>query len=223
MNIAFLCTGNGSFFKFIYQNRNLLCHVENILLFSNKECGVMSDFSNYSNAKIFHAADSRKFENLALKWLVAKQVDFVFLSCNKILRYDLLEYFGEENKRMFNCHPSLLPKYIGLDSCKRSFEHGDEIYGATIHYVTKEVDKGEIVARCALKKSDVDFRDYMHRLFVNQAVLYLDFVYKVSLEYDFKVLEGFSEESSLGFTPSLILDCQRMKFFNALDDKLLIK
>lgn len=221
MNIAFFCTGNGSFFKFIYQNRNLLNNVDNILLFSDRECGVMSDFRDYSKAKIFRAADSKKFESLALKWLIANRVDFVFLSCCKILRYELLEYFGEE-KKMFNCHPSLLPKYIGLRALQRSFESCDEIYGATIHYVTKEVDSGEIVARCALRKYDEDFLSFRHRLFVNQAVLYLDFVLKVSLGENFKGLESFNK-SALGFTPSLSLDCKNVKFFNPLDYKLLIK
>lgn len=222
MNIAFFCTGNGSFFKFIYQNRNLLNNVDNILLFSDRECGVMSDFRDYPNAKMFHTPDSKEFENLALKWLIANRVDFVFLSCCKILQYELLEYFGEENKKMFNCHPSLLPKYIGLRALKRSFENCDEIYGATIHYVTKEVDGGEIIARCALRKSDADFSSFRHRLFVNQAVLYLDFVLKVSLGNDFKGLESFNK-SALGFTPSLSLDCRNVKFFNPLDYKLLIK
>ncbi|WP_104722755.1 formyltransferase family protein [Helicobacter mesocricetorum] len=221
MNIAFFCTGNGSFFRFIYQNRNLLEKVENILLFSDKECGVMSDFRDYPNAKIFYAADFREFESLVLKWLLANAVDFVFLSCNKILRYDLLEHFGEEKKQMFNCHPSLLPRYVGLDSVKRSFVGDDRLYGATIHYVTKEVDKGGIVARCVLKRCDSNLRDYTHRLFVHQALLYLDFVLKVSLGEGIRVLEDFNEESSLGFMPSLTLDYKSVKFFNALDYKLL--
>ncbi|MDE5591704.1 MAG: hypothetical protein K2I63_01930 [Helicobacter sp.] len=223
MNIAFFCTGNGSFFKFIYQNRNLLDNVNNIFLFSDRECGVMSDFRDYKYARIFHARDSMEFESLVLKWLVANQVDFVFLSCCKILRYELLEYFGEENKKMFNCHPSLLPRYIGLNAIKDSFANCDKIYGATIHYVTKEVDGGEIVARCALKRCDSNLRDYTHRLFVYQAVLYLDFVLKTSLGEDFKILGGFNKEDSLGFMPHLSLECEKVKFFNALDYKLLIK
>lgn len=223
MNIAFLCTGNGSFFKFIYQNRNLLNGIENILLFSDRECGVMSDFGDYKYARIFHARDSREFEDLALKWLIANRVDFCFLSCNKILRYELLEYFGEEKKKMFNCHPALLPKYIGLNAIMDSFRNCDEIYGATIHYVTKEVDMGEIVARCVLKRCDTNLKDYTHRLFVNQAVLFLDFVLKVSLEENFKILEGFNGEDSLGFIPHLSLECEKVKFFNALDYELLVK
>lgn len=48
--------------------------------------------------------------------------------------------------RLFNLHPSLLPKYKGLHSIKRAYEAGDEI-GVTIHEVTAEVDSGRIVAQ----------------------------------------------------------------------------
>ncbi|TLD84593.1 hypothetical protein LS70_003335 [Helicobacter sp. MIT 11-5569] len=220
MNIAFFCTGNGSFFKFIYHNKDLLERVDRILLFSDRNCGVIRDFKDLIPCEVF---DSKDFEKDALEWLLKYEVEYVFLSCNRILKYELLEYFGEDNKKMFNTHPSLLPKYIGLSAIKDSFESHDKVYGATIHYVTKEVDCGGIVARCALKRSDSDLSDYTHRLFINQAVLYLDFVSKVSLGEDFKVLEGFNVNSSLGFTPSLTLDCKRIKFFNPLDSQLLIK
>ena len=44
--------------------------------------------------------------------------------------------------RMLNIHPSLLPKYPGLDTHRRVLEAGDRWHGATVHFVTAELDAG---------------------------------------------------------------------------------
>lgn len=47
--------------------------------------------------------------------------------------------------RMFNIHPSLLPKYQGLNTHQRALDAGDKEHGASIHYVTPELDGGPVV------------------------------------------------------------------------------
>jgi phosphoribosylglycinamide formyltransferase-1 len=49
--------------------------------------------------------------------------------------------------RIVNIHPSLLPKYRGLDTHKRAIEAGDTISGCSVHLVTEDLDSGEILAR----------------------------------------------------------------------------
>ena len=49
--------------------------------------------------------------------------------------------------RIVNIHPSLLPKYRGLDTHKRAIEAGDAVSGCTVHLVTEELDAGDIVAQ----------------------------------------------------------------------------
>lgn len=46
---------------------------------------------------------------------------------------------------MFNIHPSLLPKYRGLHTHRRALEAGDTIHGASVHFVTEELDGGPLV------------------------------------------------------------------------------
>ena len=46
---------------------------------------------------------------------------------------------------IINVHPSLLPKYKGLNVVERAMEAGDEITGCTVHYVNEELDGGEII------------------------------------------------------------------------------
>lgn len=52
--------------------------------------------------------------------------------------------------RMLNIHPSLLPKYRGLHTHRRALEAGDAEHGASVHYVTAELDGGPVVAQAAL-------------------------------------------------------------------------
>ncbi len=52
--------------------------------------------------------------------------------------------------RVLNIHPSLLPKYPGLHTHRRALEAGDREHGASVHYVTAELDGGPVVARVSL-------------------------------------------------------------------------
>ena len=52
--------------------------------------------------------------------------------------------------RMLNIHPSLLPKHPGLDTHRRVLEAGDSWHGATVHFVTAELDAGPAIIRYRL-------------------------------------------------------------------------
>lgn len=52
--------------------------------------------------------------------------------------------------RMINIHPSLLPKYRGLHTHRRALEAGDEEHGASVHYVTAELDGGPVIAQARI-------------------------------------------------------------------------
>jgi phosphoribosylglycinamide formyltransferase-1 len=58
--------------------------------------------------------------------------------------------------RMINIHPSLLPKYRGLHTYRRALEAGDAEHGASVHYVTAELDGGPVIAqaRIAIQPGD---------------------------------------------------------------------
>lgn len=49
--------------------------------------------------------------------------------------------------RMFNIHPSLLPKYTGLHTHQRVLDAGDALHGASIHFVTEELDGGPLIVQ----------------------------------------------------------------------------
>ena len=53
--------------------------------------------------------------------------------------------------RMLNIHPSLLPLYPGLDTHERALKNRDKYHGASIHFVTSELDGGPIIMQARLK------------------------------------------------------------------------
>jgi phosphoribosylglycinamide formyltransferase-1 len=57
------------------------------------------------------------------------------------------EFTREWSGRILNIHPSLLPKYRGLDTHRRAIEAGDRVSGCSVHLVTDELDAGEVIAR----------------------------------------------------------------------------
>lgn len=60
----------------------------------------------------------------------------------------LTPWFVEEWRgRILNIHPSLLPKYRGLDTHRRAIEAGDRVGGCSVHVVTEELDAGEVLGQ----------------------------------------------------------------------------
>jgi phosphoribosylglycinamide formyltransferase-1 len=55
------------------------------------------------------------------------------------------EFVENYQGRMLNIHPSLLPKYKGLHTHQRAIDAGDEEHGASVHFVTPELDGGPVV------------------------------------------------------------------------------
>jgi len=66
----------------------------------------------------------------------------------KILSSEFIEHYPN---KILNIHPSLLPKYKGLNTHKRVLENNDDITGCTVHYVNHELDAGEIIVQKTVK------------------------------------------------------------------------
>jgi phosphoribosylglycinamide formyltransferase 1 len=56
-------------------------------------------------------------------------------------------FVDEWRARILNIHPSLLPKYRGLDTHARAIEAGDRLHGCSVHIVTEELDAGEVLGQ----------------------------------------------------------------------------
>lgn len=71
----------------------------------------------------------------------------------RILTHDFVEHY---TGRMLNIHPSLLPKFRGLNTHARAIEEGETEHGVTIHFVTPELDGGPLIIQA---KTPIDSDD----------------------------------------------------------------
>lgn len=60
------------------------------------------------------------------------------------------EFVAHYENRLMNIHPSLLPSFIGLDTHQQAIDFGVKLHGATVHFVTAELDHGPIVAQASV-------------------------------------------------------------------------
>jgi phosphoribosylglycinamide formyltransferase-1 len=57
------------------------------------------------------------------------------------------QFINKFNKKIINIHPSLLPKYKGLNTFKSVLENKEKLTGCTVHYVNKKLDSGKIILK----------------------------------------------------------------------------
>ena len=74
----------------------------------------------------------------------------------KILSHSFIQ---EYESRVINIHPSLLPSFKGLNAIQRAYERGVKISGCTVHWVSKGVDEGKIIAQLPVRIMDSDTLD----------------------------------------------------------------
>jgi phosphoribosylglycinamide formyltransferase 1 len=62
----------------------------------------------------------------------------------RVLKAPMLNAFP---RRIVNIHPSLLPKFPGLEAWRQALEAGEKLTGCTVHYVDEEIDHGDVIAQ----------------------------------------------------------------------------
>jgi len=80
-----------------------------------------------------------------VRMLQNADVDLVVLAgFMRVLKSPMLEAF---RRRIINIHPSLLPKFPGLEAWKQALAAGESVTGCTVHYVDEKIDHGDIIAQ----------------------------------------------------------------------------
>ena len=107
---------------------------------------------NANSAKI-SVGDTKKLIDLTKEF---KPKLIVLAGFMKILSHRFIQ---EYESRIINIHPSLLPSFKGLNAIKRAYERGVKISGCTVHWVSKGVDEGKIIAQLPVRIMDSDTLD----------------------------------------------------------------
>lgn len=66
------------------------------------------------------------------------------------------EFIKQYHHRLINIHPSLLPRYKGLHTHRQAIENADKIHGASVHYVSYELDSGPVILQAEVPVKDGD-------------------------------------------------------------------
>lgn len=88
-------------------------------------------------------ADRNDYDLALMQKIDHFQPDLVVLA--GFMRILTTEFVNHYLGRMLNIHPSLLPKYKGLNTHQRVIDAGEKEHGATVHFVTPELDSGPVV------------------------------------------------------------------------------
>ena len=145
-------------------------NLENLIKFSKKKISPISInliISNTSYAKglkyskkyniqkkVIFFKNKKLAEKKIFKILFKKNINLICLAgFMKILSKNFIKNF---KGKIINIHPSLLPKYKGLNAHKKAIENNDKYAGCSVHFVTAKIDSGKIIMqkKVRIKKND---------------------------------------------------------------------
>ena len=121
-----------------------------LVISNNKKAKGLNYIKNYKlNKFIVNYSNIKKAENNILKKLKKSKIEFICLAgFMKILSSNFIKRF---NNPILNIHPSLLPKYKGLNTHLRVINNNETFTGATVHLVTEKLDSGKIILQKKVK------------------------------------------------------------------------
>ena len=125
--------------------------IEISLVISNnkKAKGLIFSKKNNIEYKVFNFSEKKVAEIKILKFLKIKKIKLICLAgFMKILSKTFIKNF---KGKILNIHPSLLPKYKGLNTHKRVIANNEKFSGCTVHVVNSKLDSGEIILQKKIK------------------------------------------------------------------------
>jgi len=106
-------------------------------------------------------ADREAFDGAMIEAIDQHQPDLIVLAgFMRILTPGFVRHY---QGRMFNIHPSLLPKHKGLNTHQRALEAGDSQHGCTVHFVTEELDGGPLAVQAPIPVLPNDTADSLQQ------------------------------------------------------------
>ena len=145
-------SGEGSnlknLFKFSFKKKSL---IEIVFVVSNESKARGLIFAKKKNIKnkVFNFINKKEAENKILRELKKVKVELICLAgFMKILSKNFIQKF---KGKIINIHPSLLPRYKGLNTHLRAIKNKDKYSGCTVHFVSSKLDSGKIILQKKIK------------------------------------------------------------------------
>ena len=160
--VAVLISGRGTNMRALVEQAN---GYEVVLVASNKPHAAGLDWARDRGlptwAWVSKGVDKEEFDRLLSQALSDHRVGTVALA--GFMRILSPWFIGEWRGRIVNIHPSLLPKYRGLDTHARAIAEGDSISGCSVHIVTEDLDAGEVLGAAEVPIEPNDTADTLEQ------------------------------------------------------------
>lgn len=150
-----------------------------LIVSSNKRAKGLNFADRYKiKKKIYDFNNIKKSESLILKQLKINKISLICLAgFMKILSPNFIKKF---KGIILNIHPSLLPKYKGLNTHERVLQNKEKYSGCTVHYVNSRLDSGKIILQAKVKISKKDTSSSLKKKILKQEhLLYRKAIKKV--------------------------------------------
>ena len=171
---AVFISGAGSNFKNLIQfskQKKSPIKIE-IVISNNSRSKCLKFAKKYKIEKKIFKFDKKKLdETKLLKILRDKKIGLICLAgFMKILSKNFIKNF---KGKILNIHPSLLPKYKGLNTHKRVLDNNEKYTGCTVHFVSQRLDSGKIIVqkKIKIKKNDTP-KKIARRVLIEEHKLY---------------------------------------------------
>ena len=169
-NVAVLISGNGSNLQAIIDKFQKDEFVNVSCVISNKKDAyglVRAEKANIDHYFIDNKnfSSREEFEQAIINILNKYEPDLVVLAGFMRILSEL--FVNKYQNKLINIHPSLLPKYKGLDTHRKVLENQDDYHGVTVHFVDNTIDGGPILAqkRTLVETQDIkELEEKIHEL-----------------------------------------------------------
>ena len=162
ISTAVFISGRGTNLKSLIKfskKKNSPINIKLIISNNNKAKGLKYSKSYKIQKKVIDFKNKNIAEKKLLNLLSKKKIRFICLAgFMKILSKKFIKKFSG---KIVNIHPSLLPKYKGLNTHQKALKNNDKYSGCTVHYVTDKVDSGKIILQ---KKVKIKRKDSLNTL-----------------------------------------------------------
>ena len=149
---AIFISGTGSNLKSLIQfskKKNSPISIELIISDNPKAKGLKYGKIYKISKKVFNYKNKKIAEKKIISEIKNKKIKLICLAgFMKILSKDFIQSF---KGKILNIHPSLLPKYKGLDTHQRAVSNREKYSGCTVHYVNSKLDSGKIILQKKVK------------------------------------------------------------------------
>ena len=155
--VAVFISGRGSNLKNLikFSNKKNSPISINLIISNTKKAKGLKYANQYNiEKKVLNFNNNKINEKKNLDFLIKKEINFICLAgFMKILSKNFIKRF---KGKIINIHPSLLPKYKGLNTHERVINNNENISGCSVHYVTAKLDSGKIIMQKKVKISKKD-------------------------------------------------------------------